>query len=53
MKITLKWSKLNDPQKDQIKSFFSGDNHVDKHDLNRRIYTINPYTGNIVFYKGF
>lgn len=54
MKLQLKWSKLNNEQRGQIKDFYEDDlrrKEIFEHNLNTRTYNVNPYTGNVIFTK--
>lgn len=56
MKIQLKWSKLGNAQLAQIRRFFEEElknKHLYEHELNSRMYSINPYTGDVIFNKDF
>jgi len=49
--MNIKWSNLTNDQKNQVKAFYKEEmkkKEVFEHDLNKRSFLINPYTGNLV-----
>lgn len=53
MKIAAKWSNLTESQRNQVRNHYSkpSNGELKDNDLNKKSFSINVSTGNIIFYK--